>query len=239
MNLNHPRRILAVGAHPDDIEYACAGTLARCVQRGDSVTVAVVCRGDTASCGLSSEDLVAVRSREARDAAKVLGVELIEMGLPDYGVWPGTEILKAFTEVVRRATPDVIITHYHSDYGGDHNNTFQMVLDSTVAATVPNFPAEGAPIDGIPLLYMMEPLGGHGFLPDTYVDITGTLTVKQKMMECHRSQLEWMSRYGGLDSREYIETMARFRGYQCGVSYAEGFVGHRSWAHIPVGRVLP
>jgi LmbE family N-acetylglucosaminyl deacetylase len=228
-----------MGAHPDDIELGCAGTLARCLQRGDAVTMAIVCQGESASCGLTREELVEVRRREAQDSARVLGADLIQMGFSDYGVWPGEATVLRFVEVLRQARPDVILTHYHSDYGGDHNNTFQAVLDATVAATVPNIASSLPPLERIPLLYMMEPLGGFGFQPQVYVDITETFAVKVKMLECHRSQIEWMSRYGGMDCREYVETVARFRGYQASVKLAEGFIPHPSWAHIPVGAVLP
>jgi LmbE family N-acetylglucosaminyl deacetylase len=239
MTVASPLKILAIGAHPDDIELGCAGTLARCIGRGDAVTMAIVCRGDSASCGLPPEELAQVRSREVREAAHVLGADLIEMGLPDYGVWPGRQTVAAFVEVIRRADPNLIITHYHPDYGGDHNNTLLAVLDATVAATVPNFAAGHPATKKIPLLYMMEPLGGFNFQPQVYVDITDTFETKLRMLECHRSQLEWMSRYGGMDCREYVETVARFRGYQSNVRLAEGFVPHGSWGHVPAGSVLP
>lgn len=239
MNERRPLRILAIGAHPDDIETACAGTLARCIQRGDVVTMAIVCQGGSASSDLPQEKLIELRSQETRASAKLLGAELIEMGLSDWGVDLTSNTKHLFTDVIRRANPDVIITHYYKDYGSDHNNTFTIVLDSTVLATVPNFRTSHPAIKQIPLLYMMEPLGGFDFQPQVYVDITKTFSTKLKMLECHRSQIEWMSRYGSMDFRKYIEIVARFRGYQSRVELAEGFVPHDSWAHIPAGSVLP
>lgn len=239
MSQRVPLRILAIGAHPDDIELGCAGTLARCIERGDSVTMAVVCKGDSASSDLAPEQLVAVRSQELKDSAAVLGADLIEMGHPDYGVWMSRETVVEFAGVIRQARPDVVITHYWDDYGGDHNNTFEAVRDATIAASVPNVTTGHPAISRIPLLFVMEPLGGYNFQPEIYVDISKTLPIKKRMLECHRSQLEWMSRYGGMDCGRYIETVARFRGYQAGVELAEGFIAHKSWAHIPAGPVLP
>jgi LmbE family N-acetylglucosaminyl deacetylase len=239
MSTANPLRILAIGAHPDDIEFACAGTLARCIGRGDQVTIAIVCRGESASCGMTAEELVAVRSKEAADAARVLGADLIQMGCPDYGVWYNREMLTALTDVIRRAQPDVIITHYSADYGGDHNNTLKLAVDASLAATVSNFQTPTPALGKMPILYMMEPVGGYGFQPQTYVDVTDTLAIRLKMMDCHKSQIAWMSRYGGFDSKLYIETVARFRGYQCGAKYAEGFIAHASFGHTPVGTVLP
>jgi N-acetylglucosamine malate deacetylase 1 len=235
-----PQRVLAVGAHPDDVEIACAGTLARCIARGDAVSLMVMCNGNSASTALGAEELAAVRSAELKDAARVLGVEtLVELGLPDFGVWLDRATLLKLTDVIRQVRPDVVITHFDADYGSDHNHTLKLVQDATLAASVAGVTTAHAPIPKIPYLYMMEPLGGFGFQPQVYVDITATFAVKIKMLECHRSQIEWMSRYGGMDTREYIETVARFRGYQAGVKYAEGFLAHGSWGHVPPCNVLP
>jgi len=233
------RRILAVGAHPDDIEFGCAGTLARCLKRGDTVVMAVACVGDSASPTLGPKELARVRSAELKKSAKTLDAELIEMGLPDYGVWLNRDTMMLFTDVVRRARPDIVITHGPTDYGGDHNNTHHLLLDATVAATVKNMKTGHPPLPKIPHIFMMEPLGGYGFNPHVYVDITDTFDVKIRMLRCHVSQMEWMSRYGGFDSCKYVEVAARFRGYQAGVTMAEGFVPHQSFGRVPCGSVLP
>ena len=59
------------------------------------------------------------------------------------------------------------------------------------------------------------------------------------MLDCHQSQIQWMSRYGGMDLKSYVETVSRFRGYQAGVEFAEGFVPHLSFSHVPAGPILP
>jgi N-acetylglucosamine malate deacetylase 1 len=235
-----PQRILAIGAHPDDVEIACAGTLARCIERGDAVSLIVMCNGNSASTSLGAEELAAVRSRELKDAANVLGVEtLIELGLPDFGVWLVRDLLFKLADAIRQVRPDVVITHFDADYGSDHNHTLKLVQDATLAASVAGVKTAHPAIPKIPYLYMMEPMAGYGFQPQVYVDIASTFQIKIKMLECHRSQMEWMSRYGGMDTREYIETVAKFRGYQAGVKYAEGFIAHGSWGHVPPRNVLP
>jgi N-acetylglucosamine malate deacetylase 1 len=240
MTSNTPLRILAIGAHPDDVEIACAGTLARCRERGDAVSLIVMCNGNAASTSLSAEELAAVRGGELKNAAKVLGAEmLIELGLPDFGVWLERENFVKLTDAIRQVRPDVVITHFENDYGSDHNNTLKLAQDATLAASVAGVKTDHAAIPKTPFLYMMEPLGGFGFQPQVYVDITSTFGVKIQMLECHKSQLEWMSRYGGMDTREYVETVAKFRGYQAGVKYAEGFIAHRSWGHVPPRGILP
>ena len=239
MTAAHPLKVLAIGAHPDDCELGCVGTLAKCIERGDQVSIAVVCKGNSASLNMSPEELAEVRHKEAQDAANLLGADLIWMGLPDFGVDHTEDTKRLFSDVIRKTAPDLVITHFHSDYGSDHNNTFFLVLDATLSATIRNFPSDVPPIEKIPLLYMMEPLAGYNFQPQLYVDITDTFGKKLAMLECHSSQMEFMSRYGGQDFRIYMETVARFRGYQCSVKLAEGFIPHASWGHMPAGRVLP
>ncbi|MGD0226784.1 MAG: PIG-L family deacetylase [Terriglobia bacterium] len=234
-----PLRVLALGAHPDDVELCCAGTLARCIERGDQVTIAFACKGDTASMDLPGEKIARIRSREARNSARLLGAELIEMGLLDYHVDVNLETKKLFTDVIRQAAPDVIVTHFHTEYGSDHNNTFILVRDAALAATVGNFRASRPAVSRSPMIYMWEPLGGLGFQPEIYVDITNTFATKARMLNCHRSQREWFRRKGGVDFLKYIEVAARFRGYQAGVTLAEGFIALKNWANIGTGQVLP
>ncbi|MEP0844144.1 MAG: PIG-L family deacetylase [Phycisphaerae bacterium] len=232
-------RILAVGAHPDDVEISCAGTLAQCVRRGDAVVTAVVCRGEMGGGAMPPEELVKIRAQENRDAARVLGAECIHLGLSDGQVYPTEANTRLFIDAIRQARPDVIITHYHADYGSDHNNTLILVRDASLYATVPTIRTRHPHIERIPVLYMMEPLAGFNFQPQVYVDITATFEVKRRMMACHRSQLEWLSRYGGMDTLKYIETVARFRGYQAQVELAEGFVCDTTFGRMHAGRVLP
>ncbi len=234
-----PLRILAVGAHPDDVEFCCAGTLARCIERGDQVTVAFACQGDSASMDRSPEEIVKIRSREAHAAARLLGADLIEMGLSDYGVDVNLQTKQLFADVIRQAAPDVILTHFHTDYGSDHNNTFVLVRDAALAATVGNFRTSRPAVTKSPLIYMFEPLAGYGFQPEVYVDITETFSTKVKMLSCHKSQREWFLRRGGLDVANYMEVVAKFRGYQSGVKLAEGFIPLKNWANIGTGPILP
>lgn len=232
-------RVLAFGAHPDDVELCCAGTMARYADRGDHVMVAIACNGDSATFDLPPEKLVKVRSREARNAARSIGAELIEIGLSDWNLDVTIETKKLFADAIRHARPDVILTHYHTEYGSDHNNTFVLVRDGALAATVPSIRTAHQAIPRQPAIFMWEPLGGYGFQPEAYVDITSTLPAKLKMLEHHRSQREWLSRHGGLDFAEYVRVVARYRGFQAGVTYAEGFVPLKNWAQIAARPLLP
>jgi LmbE family N-acetylglucosaminyl deacetylase len=230
---------MAIGAHPDDVELCCAGTLARYAQRGDHVTVAIACNGDSATFDLPPEKLVAIRSREALRAAKSIGADLIQIGLSDWQIDVNIETKKLFADAIRQARPDVILTHYHTEYGSDHNNTFILVRDGALAATVPSIQTTHPAVSSQPAIFMWEPLGGYGFVPEAYVDISKTLRAKLRMLECHHSQCDWLRRHGGLDFGEYVQVVARYRGFQAGVQYAEGFVALKNWAQIAAKQLLP
>ncbi|MGD0224930.1 MAG: PIG-L deacetylase family protein [Terriglobia bacterium] len=230
---------MAIGAHPDDVELNCAGTLARCAQRGDKITICIACKGDSASLDLPSEDLVKIRSSEARASAQILEAEVIEMGLGDYCVDVNLDTKRLFSNAIRQANPDVVLTHFHTDYGSDHNNTFVLVRDATLAATVPRSTTSRPAIPRMLFIYMWDPCGGYGFQPEIYVDITETMETKVKMLNCHRSQIEWSKRHGGTDFVDFIQTVAKYRGYQSGVKMAEGFIALKNSSNIRAGAVLP
>ena len=232
-------RILAIGAHPDDIELGCAGTLAKCHNRGDTICIGILSRGDAASENMPGGDLAQTRRKEAKKSADLIGAEIMNLGFHDFSIDTTAQSMKTLAEMIRHAAPDLIITHYDQDYGSDHNNTCKLVLDASLAATVPNISTPTPSIPKIPALYMMEPLGGFGFQPEIYVNITETFPIKLQMLNCHESQIAWTTRQGGTDLREYIEVVARFRGYQAMVKMAEGFVAHKSWGHMPLGGLLP
>ena len=234
-----PLRVMAIAAHPDDVELNCAGTLARCRQRGDNITIAIGCKGDSASTSLPGGDLATIRSREARASAEILEAQLIEMGLKDYCVDVNLETKRLFADAIRQANPDIVLTHFHTDYGSDHNNTFVLVRDAALAATVPNFMTARPAIPRMPLIFMWEPYGGYSFQPEIYVDITETMETKVKMLSCHQSQIEWAKNHGGTDFFDFIQTVAKYRGYQSGVKLAEGFISLKNSSNIRAGAVLP
>jgi len=233
------RRILAVGAHPDDIEILCAGTLARCAARGDTVIMCVATNGNMGSKTLSPARLAEVRESEARASAAKLGAQLIFLGYPDEYLYPDHDTRMRFIEMIRSARPDVIITHSPNDYHQDHRTVSDLVFVASFMAAVPHVETASPFHNAIPPLYYMDTLAGLGFQPTEYVDITDTLDTKLAMLRCHQSQLEWLGDYNGIDIVEFVTVTARFRGLQCGVRYAEGFCRAQVWPRITATRPLP
>ena len=231
--------ILAVGAHPDDLEILCAGTLARYSRDGHRVIMAHVCNGNKGHHHIPPDKLAEVRDREAASSAKVIGAEHINLGTEDLDVYLEREQVLKCVELIRRTTPDVIITHSPDDYMPDHTVTSKLVFDASFIATLPHTKTEHEHFEKITPIYYADTLAGVKFQPEEYVDITETFVIKKKMLDCHKSQLKWLKEHDKIDILELIKTVARFRGLQCGVLYAEAFRKADVWGRNVPQRVLP
>jgi LmbE family N-acetylglucosaminyl deacetylase len=88
-------------------------------------------------------------------------------------------------------------------------------------------------------IYYMDTLMGLGFQPTEYVDVSGAMETKTRMLEAHQTQLTWLRDHDGVDVVEQMRTATRFRGLQCGVEYAEGFVPCLTWLRARTARLLP
>ncbi|MCD6169611.1 MAG: PIG-L family deacetylase [Candidatus Latescibacteria bacterium] len=231
--------ILAVGAHPDDIELLCAATLAKYAKSGHKVFICHLCTGDKGHFEIPPEELRKIRDKEAEKAAAVIGAKHLKLDFPDCELHHNLQSVTKTVEIIRQAQPDIIITHSPSDYMPDHVITSQVVFDASFHATLPSFSAGGRPTSLIPPIYYMDTLAGVEFLPEEYVDITETMETKRQMLLCHQSQYQWLKEHDNIDTLEFIEIMARMRGLQCGVKYAEAFKRCKVWGRNPIRRLLP
>jgi LmbE family N-acetylglucosaminyl deacetylase len=189
--------VLAVGAHPDDVEIGCGGTIARHVEEGDSVIIVVMI--EPVSSHYSGR---IIRSKnegetEEKEAAKVLGAKLINLGFKDKYVPYSGETIEAINKIIDDHKIDIIYTHWLHDTHQDHKRTAESVISA------------GRYVKDI-LMYEPEYPAGRSFLGfrnQYYVDITSQ----------HKSQIR---RYGN-DFLEAVEARARHRGYEIGSKYAE------------------
>ena len=232
-------RVLAIGCHPDDLEILCGGTLARFAAEGHPVTMAVVANGDKGHFEIPSEELARLRASELARSAAVIGAETITVGIPDGEVYSDQATRLKTIDVVRRARPDLIITHDPNDYYGDHTAVSQLACDASFLAAASLLSTAHPATDKIPPVYFMETVMGLRFEPQQYVDITDTMETKLEMLSQHQSQLTWLRQHHGVDILENVRTVARFRGLQCGVKYAEGFRVHSVWGRVVTKRLLP
>ncbi len=237
--MNRATRVLAVGAHPDDLEILCAGTLAKYARQGAHVSMAVATNGEVGSATLPNERIAVIREAEARAAAAVIGADFYWMGFTDEFLFSTEQSRLRFLDLVRQARPDVIFAHAPTDYHPDHRASGEMLWDIRVMTTVPNIKTEHPPCETIPEIYYMDTLAGIDFVPEHYVDVSETFELKKRMLACHESQARWLEDQYGVSYIEFIEYVGRFRGLQAGVRYAESFRNSPTWPKRPHASLLP
>ncbi len=233
-------RVLAVGAHPDDLEVLCGGTLARFVAEGHEVVMCNATLGNRGSFEHSSSEIAEIRLREARRAAELAGAEHVTLGFTDGEVDASDRAQRlAVVDLVREVRPDLILTHSPNDYMSDHNEVSKLVFDCSFHATLPLLETGKPHHDTVTPIYFMDTVMGLGFQPTEYVDVTSTIETKVAMLEAHESQLTWLRDHDGIDVVEQMRTATRFRGLQCRAQYAEGFAPCLTWLRATTRRLLP
>jgi LmbE family N-acetylglucosaminyl deacetylase len=215
--------ILAIGAHPDDIELLCAGTLARYSGLGHQVHVAIATNGELASPALTRAEIARVRQDEARQAAEVIGATLLWLGFSDGFLLDDRNTRLRFIDALRRSDPDVLLVHSHYDYHPDHRTAGHIAMSVRQLAAARLIETGLPPTTKVPDVFFMDTLGGLDFTPETFVDISDTIAAKTEMLTLHASQNQWLHDLHGIDYVEFMQAQARLRGLQCGVEYAEGF----------------
>lgn len=217
--------ILAIGAHPDDIELQCAGTLARYAAAGHKVFIAVATNGNVGSPTHTREEIAAIRHDEQRASCAVIGAELIWMDFDDEWLMNDRPTRTRFIDAIRQADPDVIFIHGPTDYHPDHRISGQVAEDARIPASVRLVETALPYIERIPHMFYMDNPAGVDFEPEVYVDISDVIDVKTEMLLSHTSQNDWLQALFGEDAtlKNLMLTNAKARGLKAGSEYAEGF----------------
>lgn len=211
--LDKRMRVLALGAHPDDIEAGCGGTLIKYALNGHRVFLMVLTAGERGGRG-------AARKGEQRRAAKHLRAEKIFWGgYPDTEVPMGQGLIHKVEQVVREVDPHFIFVNYHDDTHQDHRH----LAVSTVTAT--RYTKN--------VLFYEGPTT-QNFSPTVFVDIDPVLDKKINALQAHHSQV-MKTNIEGLTIVDIIRSSAHFRGIQGRVKNAEGFVPLRLFINIQHG----
>lgn len=190
-----PLRILVFGAHPDDCEYTCGGTAALWSRAGHQVKFVSVTDGRSGHHLIPPEELVAIRIREAAEAARVLGAESEVLGFPDGSLEPGLDVRREVIRIEREFQPDVVMTHRPNDYHPDHRYTSQVVQDAAFMVTVPHVCPEFPALHRNPAIFYLQDefQKPSPFRPDAIVVIDEVLDKKVDALACHHSQVyEWL-----------------------------------------------
>jgi LmbE family N-acetylglucosaminyl deacetylase len=203
-----PLKVVCVGAHPDDPESGCGGTLARYAGSGHQVTVIYLTRGEAGIRGKSAQEAAALRTAEARAACQSLGARPVFAGQIDGQTEVNRERSQSLYRLLAAEKPDVVFTHWPLDTHPDHQAASLLTLRAYLAS--------GRRF----ALYFFEVNSGSqtlGFVPTAYVDITQTREKKKAALFAHRSQ------DGERIYRTHHEVMENFRGRELGVAAAEAF----------------
>lgn len=216
--------ILAIGAHPDDIEMQCAGTLALYRQQGHSIFMAVATKGDVGSPTLSRDEIGEIRHQEQIASCALIGAELIWMGFEDEWLFSDRPTRTRFIDAIRQARPDIIFAHGPTDYHPDHRSVAQLSEDARIPSSIRLVETSLPHLEHIPHLFFMDNVAGIGFEPEAYVDISSVIEIKRQMLLSHKSQDDWMrALFDDCSIADLMETNAAQRGAVLGVGYAEAF----------------
>ena len=241
------KNILAIHAHPDDVEVLAGGTLAMLAGTGNRITIVTMTPGDCGSAELAPEEIASIRRKEAAAAAARIGADYFCAEFRDLAIFSDDAARRRVVEILRKVRPDLILTAATVDYMCDHEATNLLVRDACFAAPARNY-ATGAPdpapaTDHIPHLYFMSPIGGQDrddkpAPVDFHVDVGRTFDVKMQMLAEHGSQRQWLLKHHGID--DYLamtERWTREAGRRAGVEYAEGFLHYKGHPY-PISPLL-
>ena len=203
------KKVLVIGAHPDDPESMCAGTMLKLKAMGAEVVAVYFTSGEAGIVGKTHEQARTIRQAEARKACEVLGVRAVFLTQTDGNAEVNKERYAEMKALIEAEQPDMVITHWPIDSHRDHRVCSILVYDA--------WRMTGRGFD----LYYSEVMTGmqtQNFTPTLWVDITDYRDKKIEAYLCHESQeLE-----GAV--KEYHDTMERMRGMECQAKYAEAFV---------------
>ncbi|MFT5192739.1 MAG: LmbE family N-acetylglucosaminyl deacetylase [Verrucomicrobiales bacterium] len=204
--------VLAIFAHPDDIEFRAAGTLLRLREVGYDLYCLNVSSGNCGSMTMGAEETAVARAKEAQDAAEILGAHLFPSLAHDLEITYHVPLLRKIAACVREANPSIVLTHSPEDYMEDHMITARLAVTATFAKGIPNFVTdpESEAVSGDVVVYHAMPHGLHDPLrkpiaPDLVVDTTSVHATKRTALAAHRSQKDWLDQSQGMDS--YLTAM--------------------------------
>ncbi|HEX6512586.1 MAG TPA: PIG-L deacetylase family protein [Chloroflexota bacterium] len=226
------QRVMVVAAHPDDIEWGAAGTVARLTDAGKQVVYVLATRGEAGSENpdLTPEQVGVLREQEEMAAASEVGVDVVEfLGFPDSQVYYGPKLRKAIARTMRKHQPEVVITfNYEATWPGGHLNhadhrhlgqaAVDALMDASLRSAFPEMLAEGLQAwRGCKLLLLAGVAD-----PNAWVDTSPVIDRAVTSLAAHRSYLAELK----LEADQVARGRTAELGQQHGVSYAEEFRIH-------------
>ena len=193
--MSSPPRVLVLGAHPDDAEYAAGGLASLMVEAGHIVKFVSVTDGAAGHHFRPPNELRAIRRREARAAGTVLGIPYAVWNNPDGHLLPTLDVRIQILRELRTFVPDLVLTHRPCDYHPDHRAVGQAVQDASYLVTVPRVVPEVPALRKDPIVAYMTDLftRPNPLRADLVLDVTDRIETILSMLACHASQMfEWL-----------------------------------------------
>jgi bacillithiol biosynthesis deacetylase BshB1 len=221
--MNDAIDLLAIGAHPDDAELTCGGTLVKAARQGYRTAIVDLTGGETGTHGSS-----ALRAREAERAAEVLGVaERRHAGLPDAGLHNTDASRRVVVEQIRALRPRVVILPFPIGRHPDHRIASELCRDASYLAGLKNYPANGAPHRPEKVLYTLA-YREDPVKPTFVVDISAEFETKLAAIRCYASQFDGKMAAGeifpaGDDIYENVRMHCARAGSLIRVAYGEPY----------------
>ena len=198
---------IAIGAHPDDIEFYMAGTLLQLRELGWGIHYFNLSSGNCGSVKLSPSKTQKTRKQEAQNAAKILGAKYHPSIADDLEIVFGVPLLRQVSAVIRKARPSIVLTHSPQDYMEDHTNVCRLAVTAAFTHSMPNFetePPTEPPFKEVTVYHAMpyglrDPLRKR-VAAGLYLDVTEVADEKLAALSAHESQRSWLDASQGLDS---------------------------------------
>ncbi len=229
------KKVLAIAAHPDDIELMMAGTLFLLKEQGCELHYLNIANGSCGSELKSKEEIVKIREEEAKNAASFLNAKHYKSITDDFGILYSENLVKKVAAVVRKCNPDILLVPSLDDYMEDHIMSARIAVTAAFVRNMPNYPTDPPlkPISNDIAIYHALPYGlrdetRRKVFPEYYVNIETVMDKKTEMLAMHKSQKEWLDKSQGIDSYlRMMQDMSRQIGKDSKqFQYAEGWHRH-------------
>ncbi len=206
------KTVLAIAAHPDDIEFLMSGTLLRLRAAGWELHYLNLASGNCGSMVNPPARTRLIRRREAQAAARQLGARWHAPFVDDAEIFYEDRLLRCVAAIIREVQPTIVLTHSPQDYMEDHMNASRVAVTAAFVRGMPNYrtsPARKATSQPVTIYHAMP----HGLrdglrrriVPGAFVNTGSVQAGKRAALACHRSQKDWLDATQGMDS--YLDAM--------------------------------